>query len=71
MAEGSAAIEILDAMSHPTDVVISAVEMGLGPVSVAESPTLFETRTTQFPATAKKFKACVDGTERQADPNFP
>ncbi len=68
---GDAAIEILDAMSEPTDIVISAVASGISPEVVDESPLRFETRTTQLPSAANKFKACVEGTQRQANPVLP
>lgn len=60
VAGGVAANEILDAMSEPTDVVISAVLSGFGWTEVDESPLPLKTRTTQLPSAAKKFKACVD-----------
>lgn len=68
---GDPAKEIFEAMSQLADVAISAIPKGMGPVPLAETPVRFETKTTQFPTAAKRFRACVDGTERRGSPQLP
>lgn len=68
---GGPAIEILEAMNNSTDVVIAAVPGGVSPTPLPEAPVHFYTKTTQLPDSAKRFNACVDGTERRGNPLFP
>lgn len=63
---GDPALEILEAVGTPADVVISAVRSTSE--LAAPHPVRFVTRTTQFPNAAQRFKACVDGRVRVGKP---
>lgn len=71
VAGGESALEIFDAMKRSRDIVIFGVPIGIGPTPVSESPVHYDTKTTQLPEAAERFKACVDGTERRGNPQFP
>ena len=70
-ADNDAADEILESMSQPTDVVISAVASGIQPELTDQSPMRFEIRTTRFRGSSKEFRACVDRSKTQANPALP
>ena len=78
---GTSAQEILNAMSEPTEVIISAMEKSTSTTGVwawvkaaltgTHFPIRFRTRTTQFDKAGRKFLACVDGSARNSDSRFP
>ena len=71
---GNPALEILDAMSRPSAVVVTVARGGdSGGIEAATDGatagtpmlTSFKTRSTQFANTSAKLKACIDGTARR------
>ena len=76
---GKPALEIINAMSSPSEIVITAVSAGnsgtdafnIGSNDGTPTVTRFETRTTQFANTSKKLKACIDGTVRRGVSSAP
>lgn len=61
---GAAVFDMLEAMSKPADVVISAMRPSTTqkPSEKPRTPTLFKTRTSRLSAAAEQFMSCVNST---------
>ena len=71
---GKAVEEIFEALSAPTKIVISARTTSADSESPMDSESAvlnFTTRSTQFADARRKLGACIDGSERKANPRFP